>query len=115
MIDLPDFNKAFEYENNFYLSCDTSRMGKLFAHYELYKMVIEIPGDIVECGVYKGLSLVRFAMFRELLANSFSKRIIGFDTFGKFPETNFIEDKKLRQSFIDEAGEQDMKMGVARL
>ena len=38
-----------------------------------------IPGEIVECGVFKGVSLIRFAIFRELLQNQ-SKRIIGFDT-----------------------------------
>ena len=59
MINLPDFSKAFEYENNFYLSCDNSRIAKLLAHYELYKMVVNIPGAIVECGVFKGTSLTR--------------------------------------------------------
>ncbi|MCX5666804.1 MAG: class I SAM-dependent methyltransferase [Candidatus Omnitrophica bacterium] len=105
MIQLPDFSKAFEYENNFYLSCDTTRISKMIAHYELYKMVRDLPGSIVECGVFKGCSLVRFTAFRTLLNNSFSKKIIGFDTFGGFPETNFVPDKKFRQHLIDTAGE----------
>ena len=33
MISLPDFEKAFEYENNFYLSCDITRISKILAHY----------------------------------------------------------------------------------
>ncbi len=61
MITLPDFQKAFEYENNFYLSCDNTRLSKILAHYELFKMARELPGAIVECGVFKGTSLVRFA------------------------------------------------------
>lgn len=88
MIELPDFNKVWDYENNFYLSCDSSRVAKIMAHYELYKITEDIPGDIVECGVFKGVSLCRFAMFRDVLKNH-SKKIIGFDTFGKFPETKF--------------------------
>ena len=105
MIELPNFEKAFEYENNFYLSCDITRISKILSHYEIYKMIKEVPGEIVECGVFKGASLLRFAMFREIFGNPFSKKIIGFDTFGKFPETNFQDDKKARNKFIDSAGE----------
>jgi len=105
MISLPNFEKAFEYENNFYLSCDITRISKILSHYEIYKMIKEVPGEIVECGVFKGASFLRFAMFREIFGNPFSKKIIGFDTFGKFPETNFQDDKKARNKFIDSAGE----------
>lgn len=108
MIKLPDFSKAFEYENNFYLSCDTARIGKILAHYELYKMSQNVPGSIVECGVFKGASLTRFFMFRELFGNPFSKKIIGFDVFGKYPKTNFVQDKKFRSKFVNEAGEQSI-------
>jgi hypothetical protein len=106
MIKLPDYSKSFEYENNFYLSCDSSRMSKVIAHYELYKMSLNVPGAIVECGVFKGASLVRFAMFRELLNTSFAKKIIGFDAFGKFPVTRFKDDRKFRKRFIETSGEE---------
>jgi len=108
MIKLPNFKKSFEYENNFYLSCDESRISKILAHYELYKMVQNIPGAVVECGVFKGASLARFSMFRDLLGNPFSKKIIAFDTFGKFPQTKFKKDKKFRQKFISQAGNQSI-------
>lgn len=104
MIKLPDFEKSFNYENNFYLSCDSSRIGKFMAHYELFKMSMNKPGSIIECGVFKGISLIRFATFRNLL-NKKSKKIIGFDMFGRFPETKFSKDQKLRQKFIKDAGE----------
>lgn len=106
MIKLPDFSRAYEYENEFYLSCDKQRIGKLIAHYELYKMSQNINGEIVECGVFKGASLVRFAMFRKLFQTE--KRIIGFDSFAEFPQTNFEEDKKLRDHIVKEAGEQSI-------
>lgn len=108
MIKLPDPAKAFEYENNFYLSCDINRMGKLMAHYELYKAAADIPGAVVEAGVFKGAAFTRFAAFRELCGNPYSKKLLGFDTFGKFPETGFARDKKLRKRFIDSAGEQSI-------
>lgn len=110
MIDLPDLNRAFEFENNFYLSCDVTRISKILAHYELFKMVLNIPGAIVECGVFKGVSFARFAMFRELFGNPFSKKLIGFDIFGEFPLTEYDDDKPRRQHFIDEAGSQSISM-----
>ena len=104
MIELPNFEKAFEYENNFYLSCDITRISKILSHYEIYKMIKEVPGEIIECGVFKGVSYLRFAMFREIFGNPFSKKIIGFDTFSKFPETTFQDDNKARNKFISSAG-----------
>lgn len=99
-----DTDKAFEYENGFYLTSNISRLGKEITHYELYKMITNLPGDIVELGVFKGTSLIRFATYRELLENVNSRKIIGFDSFGEFPKTNYEEDKLLRQNFIDSAG-----------
>ena len=108
MIKLPDFKKTFEYENDFYLSCDVTRIGKILSHYELYKIVNDIPGAIVECGVFKGNSLTRFAMLRDLFGNTYSKKIIGFDTFEKFPKTKFTDDLRFRTKLIDDAGEQSI-------
>lgn len=108
MIKLPNFKKSFDYENNFYLSCDSTRIGRLLAHYELFKMVSNIPGAIVECGVFKGASLARFAMFRELFENTHSKKIIAFDTFGKFPKTKFSQDENRLKLFLKEAGKESI-------
>jgi hypothetical protein len=114
MIDLPDFTRAFEHENAFYLSCDETRVSKILAQYELYKMVLDVPGAIVECGVFKGASLARFAMMRSLFGNPFSKRIVAFDTFGPFPETGFEQDKPKRERFVHEAGEQSISVEQMR-
>lgn len=50
LIKLPDFKKSFDYENGFYLTCDITRISKILAHYELFKMVLNVPGAIVEGG-----------------------------------------------------------------
>ncbi|HHT9135730.1 MAG TPA: TylF/MycF/NovP-related O-methyltransferase [Candidatus Wunengus sp. YC60] len=99
-----DFTKYFEYENGFYLTSDISRIGKLLAHYEIYKKILDLPGEIVECGVFKGASLIRFATFRDLLESPFSRKVIGFDVFGEFPETHYVPDKHFVKSFIESAG-----------
>ena len=112
-IQLPDFSKAWEYENNFYLSCDMTRLSKVLAHWELFRMTSHLAGAIVECGVFKGASLARFATFRDLTGSPFGKKIIGFDMFGRFPETEYADDQKLRQHFVDTAGEEGI--GVQQL
>ena len=77
MIKLPKFHKSFDYENNFYLSCDNSRIGKMIAHYELFQLSSKSQGHIIECGVFKGISLIRFATFLKLLKkqnNTFQRK-----------------------------------------
>jgi Macrocin-O-methyltransferase (TylF) len=81
-----DPEKCWDYENGFYLTSHVTRLSKALAHYELYKMIVGLPGHVVECGVYKGASFVRFATFRQLLESPHSRKIVGFDSFGRFPE-----------------------------
>jgi len=85
-------------------------MAKVMAHYELYKLTLDIPGAIVECGVFKGASLIRLATFRQLMSNPTAKKIIGFDAFGRFPETEFAADKVWREKFISDSGEEGIDM-----
>src|SRR5690606_14241731 len=68
------------------------------AHYELYKKIIGLPGDVIELGVFKGSSIIQFSTFRELLENEKSRKIIGFDVFGEFPKTGDLESDN---KFID--------------
>ncbi len=104
MITLPDFSKKWDYENNYYLTCDAARFGKFIAHYELFKMTVGMPGAIVECGVFKGASLARWAGFRELFGDAKAQKVLAFDVFGEFPQTDFNADKGLRDRLITDAG-----------
>jgi len=94
-----DTQRAWHYENGFYLTGSTTRLAKAIAHWELYKKIQNVPGDIVECGVYKGASLVRFLTYRDLLESQYSRKVIGFDTFGKFPVTGRDECDKFIEQF----------------
>jgi hypothetical protein len=78
----------WEFENGFYWFSSPTRLNKLLAHYDLYQRITDLPGDVFELGVYKAASLIRLATFRNLLENDFSRKIVGFDAFGKFPKTN---------------------------
>lgn len=114
MIDLPDFKKKFVYENNFFLSSDPSRIGKLIAHFELFERVRKIQGDIVECGVFKGVSLIQFTTFSKMF-DVRPRAIVGFDTFDRFPPTSFSKDKRKRKAFIHDAGERSISKEQLRL
>ena len=91
-------------ENIFYQKTNISRIGKLIYQYELYKKILDLPGDVLEFGVFKGSSLIRFLTYRSILENNFSRKIIGFDTFTKFPKQNNKSDKKLKKDFTNDAG-----------
>ena len=78
------------------------------AHYELFKMALELPGVMIECGVFKGASLSRLTAFRALFGGSQSRKIVAFDTFGFFPEANFPDDTNARQQFVNAAGSQSV-------
>lgn len=101
-----DASKKWEYENGFYLTCETSRIGKFLNHLEIYKQIVNLPGDVLEFGVYKGASLMRLLAFRELLENTHSRKVIGFDAFGKFPvAASSVEDKQYIEKFESIGGE----------
>lgn len=105
-----DTEKAFKYENGYYATATEARFGKFLAHYELYKKVINLPGAIVECGLFKGNSFYRLAHFRDLLESRYSRKIIGFDIFGSFPQTNYDKDRKYLDDFTSSAGENSIDL-----
>lgn len=101
-----DTEKCWDYENGFYLTSHVTRLAKMLAHYELYQSIVPLPGHVIECGVYKGASFVRFATFREILENPYSRKIIGFDAFGRFPRSDAdAHDKAFIDRFSAEGGD----------
>lgn len=100
-----DFDRSWEYENGFYLTSDVSRIGKQLCQWELYKRIVGLPGHVIECGVFKGASLIRFASYRELLESQVSRKIIGFDAFGAFPDqVSDSGDKEFIERFETDSG-----------
>lgn len=60
---------------------------------ELFKMVQDIPGAIIECGVYKGNSLMLYMQLSMILEPyAINRSIIGFDTFSGFRSIDAEED-----------------------
>jgi hypothetical protein len=71
----------FDNFNEFIMSSDKRVFNKLIARTLLYNEVKNIPGDIVECGVFKGSGLFTFLKLKNLYNPNSSKKVIGFDFF----------------------------------
>mgnify|MGYP001562219798 FL=1 len=76
------------------------RLQKILARYELLKMTAKIPGDIVECGVFKGSGIYTLAKLHKLLMPNNDRKIIGFDFFEAERKTKF--QKKEDGKVLDE-------------
>ncbi len=100
-----EIDKQWDYENGFYLTSHLTRLPKMLAHYELYKSITKLPGHIVECGVFKGASLIRFCTYREILESPYSRKVIGFDDFGKFSRQDNDNDQLFVERFESSAGD----------
>jgi hypothetical protein len=55
----------FDNFNSFILSEDKRIFNKLIARTLLYDKIKDIPGDIVECGVFKGTGMYTFLKLKE--------------------------------------------------
>ena len=62
MIKIPNSRDSFEFENNFYLTCDNNRISKLLIQHELFLMSRDIPGDIIECSIIRNNKLKLFRL-----------------------------------------------------
>lgn len=57
------------------------RLQKIFARYELFRLVQDVPGDIVECGVFKGAGVYTWAKLLCLFKPNTEQRVVAFDFF----------------------------------
>jgi len=67
--------------NKFIISSDLKVFGKLLARFQLFEMIKDVPGDIVECGVFKGTGIFTFLKLKRYYFPNSLKKVIGFDFF----------------------------------
>jgi hypothetical protein len=54
--------------------------------YELFKQILLVKGSVIDCGVFRGFSLMSWAKLSTILEpENLTRRIYGFDTFDGFP------------------------------
>lgn len=67
--------------NNFIFSDDIKILGKLLYRFKFFEQIKDLPGDIVELGVFKGSGIATFSKFVSVFCPNSNKKIIGFDIF----------------------------------
>jgi hypothetical protein len=62
---------------------------RFLAMYEIFKLVLPVKGSVVECGVFRGFSVMAWAKLSTILEpENLTRRIYAFDTFGGFPSVS---------------------------
>lgn len=89
--------------NTLLLSENTDRIKKLIARYEIFKKAIEVPGDIVECGVFKGVGFMYWLKLLKLFSAEEQRMVIGFDTFNSFADSLLDYEKDSAKSYVEES------------
>ena len=66
---------------------------RLLAHYELFKLIKDIPGSIAELGVFLGAGLFSFSKLMETFCpGDRSRKIYGFDSFNGYQNFKTVYD-----------------------
>ena len=87
---------SFDAYNAFLFEGTLDRFTKILVRYELYKMIADLPGDIVECGVFRGQGLLYWAKLIQIFNPLSPRKVIGFDTFAGVPDS--VKDHSDRES-----------------
>jgi hypothetical protein len=89
--------------NNFIFSSEIRVFAKLSARMFLYNKIKNIPGDIVECGVYKGSGLLTWLKLKKTFSPNLLRKIIGFDMFDQEKLLDILtDDDKLKMEVLFE-------------
>ena len=81
------------------------RLQKIISKYEIFKKIIDVPGDICEFGVFKGAGIFTWVKLMKLFKPNNDFKVVGFDFFENKsnPKFKFKLDKKV-QSFHTKGG-----------
>jgi Macrocin-O-methyltransferase (TylF) len=70
--------------------------------YEIFKRLLPVKGSIVECGVFRGFSLMTWAKLSTILEpENLIRKVYGFDTYEGFPS---LHEKDANASYNHEVG-----------
>jgi hypothetical protein len=95
--------KLWDCYNGLLISPDIDRIRKLLVRNDLFQMAMTSPGDIFECGVFKGAGAFYWLKLLAIYAPTAQKRVVGFDTFGAFADSLLDYEKKSAAAYVAEA------------
>lgn len=78
--------------NAFMFSRDINVLSKMLARSSFFNSVKDVPGDIVECGVFKGSGMMTWLKLKKLELPNSIKKVIGFDIFDTDKLVNSLSD-----------------------
>src|SRR5438105_13823979 len=99
-----DFHQAFvkcpippeELLGNLGLFLNRQTLSRLLALHELYRLIIEVQGVVVEFGCRWGQNLAMFSSFRGMYEPfNHTRKIVGFDSFSGFPAISPLDGERL--------------------
>lgn len=109
---------TFEMFRNFPTFTPRFNIARFLAHYEIFKKIVEVPGVIVDLGVYRGASTFTWAKLCEIFCpTDIWKLVYGFDTFEGFPDIteqdgpiSEVNDRRKGGYFGGASAEQDLRL-----
>jgi len=113
--DFIDNTNKWDLYNGFFLNDDVERLRKFLVREHFFKMSLELPGDIVEIGVFKGTGIAQLLKLREIFIPASNKKVIGFDLFSEsnnYKETLKDNDDKLDKYYTNSGVA--MEEGISR-
>ncbi|MBC8073266.1 MAG: class I SAM-dependent methyltransferase [Deltaproteobacteria bacterium] len=97
-----DEQRLWDAYHHLLMGPDVERLRKLLVRYDFFKMVLDRPGDIVECGVFKGAGLLTWLKLMHIHAPASARRVVGFDTFDAFAQPSSSTDAEAVAAFVQE-------------
>lgn len=79
---------VFDAFNTLMRSDDRTVFYKMAMKINIFNMITNLPGDIIECGVFKGSSLLLWLKLVSMTTPNSIRKVIGFDFF----DQNFVEE-----------------------
>jgi len=77
---------TFEMFRNFPVFTPRFNLARFLCHYELFRKIVNLPGVIIDLGVYRGSSTFTWAKLCEIFCPTDVRKVVyGFDTFEGFP------------------------------
>lgn len=108
-------NNKWDIYNGFFLMNDVERLRKFLVREHLFKMTLELPGDIVEVGVFKGTGVAQFLKLKEIFIPASNKKIVGFDLFDTSNDfKNTLNDKDMELNTYYTSANVNMDVGIPK-
>ena len=109
---IPTNQIIYDSYNNIMFSNDKRVFNKMTMKIELYNLIKELAGDIIEVGVFKGSGMALFLKLKEMYEPNSIMKVIGFDYFNKDNCINNLSglNKEMMKLVLDRVDSNDITL-----